>query len=251
MTIDNRKVSELVVDDLKTIIKEVTNALLSELRTEVTTLTTEVAELREENKQMCKQMEAIKLESEVRFKEIVRMEDQIKRKNIIIKGLPSSSLPKESVQNLCLTTLNIIPQNINIRSVKKMFDRNNKMGVIAELNSEEEVYEILRNTKKLSGSQISIEKDLNSVKQEQKKVMLQLKKDIFQEEKSQRLTVRDERLRIGDKWFYWNQNKELTCGSLNGITTMEQIYGKSLTNIDFKYSNLLAKVNFNSNNQRF
>lgn len=245
---DKRKVADLSVDDLIAIITGVTKPLLSEVSAQVQRLTTEVTKLRTENGEMKNEIRVMKEESDMRSKEITRLEDQIKRKNVVIKGLPSSNVPNEAVKNLCTSTLNIDPQALRIRSVKKIFDKNNKMGVIAELDSEEEVYEILRKTNKLAGTRISIEKDLNSVKQEQKKVMLQLKKDIFQSEKSQRLNVRDERLRIGDKWFYWNQNKELSCGRAAGVPQMEQIYGKSLETIDFNYYNLLRKVNSNLNN---
>lgn len=248
---DNRKVADLSVGDLKAIIMGVTQPLVSEVSTEVRHLTTEVTNLRKENEELKGAIRFMKEESDRRFKEFTRLEDQIKRKNVVIKGLTSTNVPNEAVKELCTSKLNIDPQALRIRSVKKIFDRNNKMGVIAELDSEGEVYEILRNTNKLAGTRISIEKDLNSEKQEQKKVMLQLKKDIYQSEKTQRLTVRDERLRIGDKWFYWNRNKELSCGRAAGVPLMEQIYGKSLATFDFNYYNLLRKVNSNPINARY
>lgn len=248
-TEDKRKVGDLTVDDLKFVINEVTKSLLTEVSAEVQLLANEVRSLRTENQEMKKEICVIKEESNSRLKEMERLEDQIKRKNIIIKGLPSSNSPNMAVTTLCTSTLHIDPQDIKIRSTRKIFDRNNKMGVIAELDTEEEVYKVLRTTNKLAGTQISIEKDLNSNKQEQKKVMLQLKREIGKTETTQKLTVRDERLRIGNKWFHWDHNQKLACGRENGVAEMEQIYGKRLDNIDFNYNSLLSKMN-NMNRNR-
>lgn len=239
------------MDDLKFIITDVTKTLLSEVSVEVQRLTNIVSELKSENAELRNEIKVIREVTNSKAKEMTRLEDQIKRRNVIIKGLPSSNAPNEAVKNLCTSTLNIDPNAVRIKSVRKIFDRNSKMGVIAELDSEEEVYQILRNTNKLTGSQISIEKDLNNVKQEQKKVMLQLKKEITQADRSHRLTVRDERLRIGDNWFYWNQNQELACGRGEGVAQMEQIYGKRFDHVDFNYRSLLSKVNTNLNRNRY
>ncbi|KAL5289625.1 hypothetical protein ACFFRR_009593 [Megaselia abdita] len=150
---------------------------------------------------------------------------QVKRKNVIVKGFPSSSSLKELFRALCVDTLNISEQDLNVRSMRNIFDRNNKMGLIAELNS------VLKRASRLAKTKISVEKDLNSEKQIQKKVMLQLKKDVLQADISQRVTVRDERMKIADKWFYWNLRKEFTCGR------------DRLRAINFNYYDILSYLN--------
>lgn len=244
---DDRKVGDIQVKDLKQVIKSITSEIIKDLFTQVQLLTGNIAKLETENTNLRSSIKLLQEESGFRRREMLNLEDQVKRKNIIVKGLNSAESPREALKHLCSTTLNLDAQAINIRSVKRIYDKNNKMGVIAELNSEEEVYEILKNTRKLTGTQISIEKDLNSEKQIHKKVMLQLKKSVLQADRSQRVTVRDDRLRIADQWFFWNQKWELQSGRANGLAIMDQIYGKRI-NVDFNYSNIFNKINSSISN---
>lgn len=239
---DDRKVGDMSVDDLKAVIEEVSKKIVKDIFEQVQLLTTDVAKLRNDNTELKKELRLLKEESDLRRRNMLAVEDQLKRKNVIVKGLPSNSSPKEEFRKLCSQTLNLNDHAVTIRSVKKIYDRNNKMGLIAELNSEEEVYEIFRKTNKLAGTQISIEKDLNSEKQVQKKVMLQLKKDILQADRSQRVMVRDERMKIAEKWFYWNYDKQFTSGQTNGIPVVEQIYGNVRLNVSFNYLDILSKL---------
>lgn len=241
---DDRKVGDIQVKDLKEVIKSITSEVIKDLFTQVQLLTGNLAKLEVENTTLKNSIKLLQEESGFRRRELLNLEDQVKRKNVIVKGLNSTESPREALKQLFSTTLELSAQMINIRSVKKIYDKNNKMGIIAELNSEEEVHEILKRTRKLNGSQsqISIEKDLNSERQINKKVMLQLKKDVLQVDRSQRVTVRDDRMRIADHWFFWNQKWELQSGRANGLAIMDQIYGKRI-NVDFNYTNIFNKMN--------
>lgn len=244
---DNRKVCDMKVKDLKLVIEDLTKKIIKDMFEQVQLLTTEVAKLQIDNTELRKEVQALRVESDMRRRDMIAVEDQVKRKNVIVKGLPSNNSPRDEFSNLCTNRLNLNNQAINIRAVRKIFDRNNKMGIVAELNSEAEVYELLKNSSKLAGTQITIERDLNREKQIQKKVMLQVKKDVLQADRSQRVTVRDEKMRIAGRWFYWNQRKEFTSGNANGISVLDQIYGKNL-NVNLNYLDILSRIN-NVNNE--
>lgn len=62
------------------------------------------------------------------------------------------------------------------KAVRKIYDRNGKMSLIAEFDSEGDVRKILSKTRNLTGSKISIERDLYEERQMDKKVLLQLKR---------------------------------------------------------------------------
>jgi hypothetical protein len=244
----NAKVGDLMVKDLKNIIKEITIETTTQIWEKLQRLSEEVAKISKDNVDLKEELKFQREEGEQLRREVRQLEDQIKRKNIVVKGLQSSDSPKEVFKNLCATTLNLSDQEINIRAVKKIFDNKNKMSIIAELNSEEEVREILKNSRKLAGTRISMEKDLNSQKQCQKKIMLQLKKDVLAVDNSKRITVRDERMRVADKWLFWDRKNEFTSGNSSGEAVMDQIYGKKI-NISFKYCDILEKmVRLNVNN---
>lgn len=241
--VDNRKVGDMTVDDLKKVIVDVTNQTIKNICEQVQLLVLDVEKLRKDNQDLRKEVQNLRDESDYRRKSVLVLEDQVKRKNIIVKGLPSNNgSPKEEFLKLCSNTMKLDNQSVHVRSVKKIYDRNNKMGIVAELNSEEEVLEVLKNSRKLAGSQISIERDLNSEKQLQKKVMLQLKKDIMEINTSQRVTVRDERMRIGDKWFSWNRGKQFMSGKMDGCQILNQLYGNNLK-ISLNYFDIFEKLN--------
>ena len=83
------------------------------------------------------------------------------------------------------------------------------MGVVAEFRNEEMIAEVFKNTRKLAGTSISIESDLNSEKKEQKQALLMLRKELLNDSNKHKITVRNNRMRIGDKWFYWSKDLEL------------------------------------------
>lgn len=241
--VDNRKVGDMIVDDLKKVIVDVTNQTMKTLFEQVQLLIMDMEKLRKDHHELKVEVQSLREESTHRRNAMLALEDQVKRKNIIVRGLPSNNgSPKEEFLKLCSNTMKINSQSVHVHSVKKIYDRNNKMGIVAELQSEDEVFEVLKNTRNLAGSQVSIERDLNSEKQLQKKVMLQLKKDIMQTNTAHRVTIRDERMRIGDKWFSWNREKQFMTGKMDGAPILNHMYGNNL-NVSLNYFDILNKLN--------
>lgn len=107
---------------------------------------------------------------------------------------------------------------------------------------------ILNNYRNLAGTRVSIERDISNARKEDKRVMLLLKKDIQAKDTSQHLLVRDDRLRVGTKWFQWNADKELTCGQQSGADALTGIYGNCIRNLDLSYYNFYNRLNRNERN---
>lgn len=235
------KVNELSVGDLKNLMKETIQETNVEIIESVTILSTQVNLLLEKNKELQEEMEKLRADRERDHRTITMLEDQIKRKNIIIKGLDSENNLRDAVKKVCRDNLKI-QSSVSIKSVKRLSNWNGKMSVVAELDSEEAVQDLFKNTRNLAGTTISVERDLNMVKKEQKKVMLQLKRELLSINRNHRISVRDEKIRINENLLIWNKSKELVCGQRNGIDVLCEIYGEAVNKLNLSYNELLIKV---------
>lgn len=86
------------------------------------------------------------------------------------------------------------------------------MTVIAEMQTEKMVEEVFKHTKNLAGSRISVEQELDRERLIQKKVMVELKRNILAVSQRHRVSVRNDKLKVGDKSFMWSKNRKLMCG---------------------------------------
>lgn len=227
------------------IVEQITAAMelmKMELKTSIECLTKELVEYKKENAVIKEELMNLKIDRERDHKQMLYLENQLKRNNLIFRGITTETDIENAVKNVCANNLKIVAP-MAIRSTRKLFDRNGKMAVLAEFENGTYINEIFQHTKNLAGSSISIEKDLNSDRQEQKKAMLYLKKTIWNADQSFRISVRDDKMRIGEKGFAWNNNKELVCGNLNGTDVIQSLYGGKMNFINFDYKVILSKVN--------
>lgn len=88
---------------------------------------------------------------------------------------------------ICTRKLNISP---TIISAHTLFERNGIQTVVADFGNESNVLEVLRNTKKLAGTSISVDRDLNPRRQRNKVAMLLIRKEILKEFKKYKIVVR-------------------------------------------------------------
>lgn len=117
------------------------------------------------------------------------------------------------------------------------------MAVLVEMENGTQITEIFKNIRNLSGSAIGVERDLNKERQVDKKALLQVKKTLWNNNQSHRISIRNDRMRIGDKWFSWNKDKNLVCGSSNGMVELQNLYGNNLGNISFNYKSIVDNIN--------
>lgn len=233
----SQKLSELTVDDLKAIMKETNVEILAGLAK----LTDEVRELKTQNEFLMHEIELLKLEREKDRRRIAILESQIKGKNLIFKGLDSKKSPNEAVKSICTDVLKMI-DTTGIKSTKKIFEKEGKMTILVEFQANDNIEDVIKKTTELKGTGIYIERDLDAEKQQNKVVLLQLKKEILAASKKYRILVRDDRLKVNNKWLKFNKEKKLVCGKDDGVTVLKEFYGNEL-NIIINYDLLLNKLN--------
>lgn len=218
----------------------------NELKASIDGLRSDLSAFLAEKIVMAKEIDELKAEREKDRRTMLSLEDQLKRNNLIFRGIPTETSINQAVEKVCSGNMKIVAP-MAIRSCRKLFDRNGKMAVIVEFENESYIREIFKNTKNLAGSSISVERDLNSERQEKKKVMLKLMKDLKSVSQTHKIGVRDDKLRINEKWFTWNRNNQLMCGSANGEEVIRGLFRENLNNINFEYKSILGKVNYVKN----
>ena len=233
----NQKVADLDVSQLIEIIKGTNQEIVDKLDS----LAESVEDVKHKNDELTKEVVALKAEREKDRLRICLLEDEIRRNNLIFIGLSTEDTPKAEIQKVCSEILGL-PSPPKILYAKKIFEREGKMTALAKLDSEETVETILENSKKLAESDIYIERDLSQEKRLDKKVMLELKKNITKTSTKYRVQVRNHRIKIDDKWFHWNNEKMLMCGKQDGYKTLQNMYGKNtMKKIDTSYQKMLEQ----------
>lgn len=222
-------VKDLSVDEFKELIVK-TNAEVFEkyeaLHEEIKMLKEEVVEMRNRNR-------ALEIE-------VNNIEKTQKRKNIVLKGLDAREEPVEAANNVCKNILKV-PEVI-IKNARKTYENNGLMTVVAEMDTESMVYESLRRSRNLQGTRISLDKDLSKDGRDNKAVMFSLKRTLNEIDASKKVTVRNDRMRVENNWFYWDTNKNLKSNKDNGKGILMNIYkNQKIEALDLDFMSLLKK----------
>lgn len=215
---------------------------LDEVKTEVKLFTSKIDEISKENQMLRERVRVLEQDKSKDHATIVRLEEHMKRKNIVIRGVSKEKSMYEAVNKIVTERLKINTQ-IEIEKVRKLYENEEKMSLMVVLKTERMVQEIMKHTTNLKGTAITIEHDLGSERLLDKKVMMQLKKDILFISKAQRVSVRNDKLKIENKWFKWNKNKELVCNFQKAEDVLMTLYGDLISCLDLKYDNILTKLN--------
>ncbi|XP_037928913.1 uncharacterized protein LOC119663374, partial [Teleopsis dalmanni] len=118
--------------------------------------------------------------------------------------------------------------SIKVRDTKVIFEKKNKVSVIAELETSEMAKDVLKNGKKLHGTPIYIEKDLSLTRQENKSALLQLKRDLEANRKTHKIYVKNDSINISGKWMHFDKNKKLKCKDGDAVEQLKQLYEYNL-----------------------
>lgn len=211
------------------------------IKTQMQNVTIQVEELKMENQHLKDTINIMQIERKNDNIRLEMIENQFRKKNLIFKGIEAKNTSlSEAVKNICKNNLKVNRSYI-VKSVKKLTSYKGKLAVIAEMESADVVEDLLKRSKLLKGTTLYLEKDLSKAKQQHKKVMIELKKDLVAVDKAHRVSVINEKLKVEDKWFFWDANNNLKCGALNGGAVLEKYY-KNVT-LDLDYNRILAKVN--------
>lgn len=212
---------------------------IEEVKVEITSIGSELNLLRLENQQLKVELQQVRRECEENKKDIMWMQEHIKSSKIFIRGLNCTNEPTKEVNNLLTNKLEL---RMRARSVRKIYERNGKMSVVAEFETSHESEEIMRNSRKLAGSNIYIERDLIPSKQQFKKASLCLKSKILAISKEHRITVKEDSIRINNTWFSWNKDRKLIAGKNDGKDELHKLYGDIIKSVDTNYDYLLCET---------
>lgn len=214
-----------------------TKADLEEIKTEISS---DLNALRNENTNLKQELEKVKQENENTKKDLIWLENQINTNKLFFRGLEATDSPKKEVINILRGKLEINPK---INTARKVYEKDGKMSVIVEFESTHSIHDVFKNTKKLAGTTISIERDLMPTKQLKKKVCLLLKKKILAVSTDHKVTVREDKLKIKDRWFKWSNANKLVAGKDNGEDVLAKLYGEKIKSINLDFDSFLLEIN--------
>lgn len=234
---NEQKVSDINVASLKTIIRECNEEVLGR----ITSLSEEVNHLKVINDGLAHEMEVLKTENNMLKRRLNELENNIKGKNLIFRGLNSQQTNIGEIQKICQQVLKVEIEK-GVKSVKTLYQRNGSAAVVVEFETESDVELILSKTSYLKGRQIYIERDLNAERRLDKIIMIKLRRQLIDFSKKHQVKVRDDRIKVADKWFKWNSEKRLVCGPCNAVNVMGELYGEDF-NLNLKYDIIKNSLN--------
>lgn len=220
-----------------------TKSDLVEVRNTIEGVQNEVQRLTAENDELRSEVKFLKESKEADNRRMERLEEELGRKKLIIRGLPSQNALYNAAEKLFKAKMNI-GTNLEIEYIRKLQQNENTMSIMVEMKSTKMVTEVLKHTKTLAGSSIFIERDLTGSRLEKKKIMLQLKKDLLVVNRDKRVGVRADRIIIDGKTMFWNEKKELICDGKQAKDVLLSIYGNVIQDIGMiEYDRILSKIN--------
>lgn len=213
-----------------------------EIKENVNEIKSDVSRLENENSTLKDELKQLRESQEKDRRRLQQIEEDLSRKKLIVRGIASQRSAYHAIKKMCKDNLKI-NHAVDIESAKKIYDKDQKMTVLVEFKSVGAVSEILKHAKNLAGSSISIDRDLCKERLQNKKVMLQLRKDILKADNSKRVGVKGDKLVVDGKIFAWNSKRILMCGQSEGLEVLQNIYGDIILNVSLEYNSILEQIN--------
>lgn len=218
-----------------------TKADIEEVKQTMQDCCSQVGHLKMENEALKEEVKILKFEHQKDHQELMRLVDKNKQKNVVFRGIEKNGDLKENITKICAETMGI--PDLVVKWVRKLYETDETVCGVAEFRTEEMANAVFNNAKKLKGTSVFVDKDLSDEKQQNKKVMLQLKTQLKSLNKDLKILVRNDRMRIDKKWLFWNKDKLLMCGSQNGKEFLKTIFNDKIDSINLCYMSLLNQKN--------
>jgi len=134
-----------------------------------------------------------------------RRERRKRKRNVVIKGYKKDG---GKVKNKVKAIFEKIGAEVGIEEVRKVKTGREERGgmVVVRLKSEAEKEEVMRRKKGLKGEKIWIEDDLTWKERQSKWKMREVA--IAEERKGARVFVGNNKIRIEDEWWFWDEEGE-------------------------------------------
>ncbi|XP_041449363.1 uncharacterized protein LOC121404196 isoform X3 [Drosophila obscura] len=103
------------------------------LKSQLESVSDQIETLKAENETLKRDFHQLKSDREQDRKELSRLEQSSKARNLIFKGLEKEDATKEGVEKLLRGKMAIL--NVSVRETRELYQRNNKMGVLVEMEN--------------------------------------------------------------------------------------------------------------------
>lgn len=186
-------------------------------------------------------------------KELEYLHKLMRKKNIYVRGLNSSSSDRIKTEILQLFKDSLGLGNVSIMNVTTIRKMHNStlFSAIIQLEAEVNVYEVLRSCFKLKNSQYSIDKDLPKDVRKRRNCLLFIRKIIINNLKMAdkvkediSIKMRDDSLIVNKQIFNWDEeNQRLVYKNEDGFKVLSNILG-----VNFNEEDQISK--FLNNNKK-
>lgn len=221
-------------------VSDVFDEKIQPLQTQVDSVAADVEKIKAENIELHNKIANLEKNKEECDRQVAILENNMKRKNLVFRGLASNIDIKEAVRNTIINTMKVNIAQLILCSCRKIYEKEGKMTIIVEFPDEETVNIILKHVKNLQGSRITIERDLSQQRQEKRKAMIGLKSMLREADSEKLVSIRNDEMRVDGKWFRWSDDKVLMHQKeRNGMIILATIYNNKLDLSNVNYNMLL------------
>lgn len=235
---DLRKMMEDIMEDkLKNVS---TKSDIEGIKLQIDDVNSKFEEIQKENEILKEEINQLKIDRQKDHQQIQRILNQGRRKNVIFKGIMNKGSPRKSVEEVCKRVMKL--PNVQINSARVLFTNNDKISVIAEMGTDGMAEQIFKNLKLLAGSRIKVERDLTEERQLDRKILMALRSEILEADKTHSVFVKNDSIKIGVHWMKWNKSQELMCGEKKAEDVLTELYGEKVKSLTLSYKSLLEKI---------
>ncbi|XP_029159140.1 uncharacterized protein PF11_0207-like [Nylanderia fulva] len=145
------------------------------------------------------------------------LEKEEKRKNIVIKGLLVKEGKRREGAEKLLEEIEARARIMKIRKIGEDREMGREM-VVVELEKEEQKWEVMEKKKRLKGRKERIDTDLTWKEREIRRKLGEIARR--EEKRGERTWVSNGKLKIGEKWWRWDEEKEVLRDEKGNVKNM-------------------------------
>lgn len=193
----------------------------------------EISEVKQQNKDLKKIIHRLEKNREKDKQQLDRLDSALRSKNLIIKGIKDVANTNDGVRKLLADILQV---NVEPERTWKMYQSGGKATVRVEFKSDQDVQEVLRNTKKLKGTKIGVDRDLSETARIKRSELLKVRKLIMAKtagikpENRKRIVVTGDKLKI-DNAVFRMEGGVLSCDAEDGLDKLSEIFNLDFTDL--------------------
>lgn len=193
-----------------------------------------IMSLKLENQKLQEEIVALKQSEEKGKRRMDYLENMFKQNNLLFRGFSDSQDRSctETIVKLCNEVLEVDVNQQDVIHARWVGPKGlENRPILASFSQTSKVFSILRNTRKLRGTNLSIDRDLCKRTRWQRGKLLRIKKEVKSINKNIRVSVGGSQLWVNNVKFYWEDNVGLMHKGKEGIEVLNQLVGGDLRKI--------------------